>query len=80
MFYVLAKLLNLPFHHQGWAKTRWDSAVDIHAQPSLKMKITPVKEELPEIKPKGSEVVIDHHKFPKAHKPNEGRSSKKYSG
>ena len=34
-----------------------------------------VKEGLPEIKQKCSKVVLDHHKFPKAHKPNEGRSS-----
>ena len=65
-------------------------AVDIHAQPSLKDednsvptpqdKSTPhdvrVKEVLPEIKQKGLEVVIDHHKFPKAHKPNAEGSSK----
>ena len=66
------------------------TAIDIHAQPSPKDEDNSVptsqgkstahdikvKKELPEIKPKGPEVVIDHHKFPKAHKPNEGRSSK----
>ena len=65
-------------------------AVDIHAQPSVKDEDnsvpTPqdkstahdvkVKEVLPEIKQKGWEVVIDHHKFPKAHKPNAEGSSK----
>ena len=65
-------------------------AVDIHAQPSLKDEDnslpTPqdkstaqdvkVNEVLPETKQKGLDVVIDHHKFPKAHKPNAEGSSK----
>ena len=65
-------------------------AVDIHAQPSLKDEDnslpTPqdkstaqdvkVKDVLPETKQKGLNVVIDHHKFPKANKPNADGSSK----
>ena len=65
-------------------------AVDTHAQPSLKDEDnsvpTPqdkstvhdvkVNEVLPETKQKGLNVVIDHHNFPKAHKPNAEGSSK----
>ena len=65
-------------------------AVDIHAQPSLKDEDnslpTPqdkstaqdvkVKDVLPETKQKGLNVVIDHHVFPKANKPNAEGSSK----
>ena len=70
------------------------SADDIHAQPSFKDEESSVptsegnstahnikvKKGLPEIKQEGSEFVIDHHKFPKAHKPNEGRASESTAG
>ena len=69
-------------------------AEEIHAQPSFKDEDTStptsegkstahdtkVKKGLPEIKQKGSELVLDPHKFPKAHKADEGRSSKSTAG
>ena len=69
-------------------------ADDIHAQPSFKDEDsslptsedknaapnTEVTKGLSEIKQKGSEFVLDHHKFPKAHKVDEGRSSESTAG